>query len=384
MTDRVRRRKLARLARRMQRLNETRLPINDALLDCFDMVIAPRELEALLAVGDGPTAWAETASRAGLGGQEAPEVLKSLRKKDLVSEGRADGATLVELVAFMPGWFESQLFDGGETPYHQEFARRIDRLFESWRRLNVFPARPLINLYYRLRTRPSHTIAAPAGTVKTIEVGRDLETKPYEIHPTAVVARLVEEHGAAGSIGLVYCFCRQWRKLMGQPCRFKLPHEACLTLGRTALTALERGVARKVTRDEALAILAAAQKGGAVHTVFHERDDTRLPEIAICSCCWDCCGAFGAYNRGGAALHFQCGHRARIASPEDCTRCGACVRFCPVEALTLGEEGLRLDSRRCIGCGQCAFRCAAEVLVLVADPREVVLGLRDPKGVRIR
>ena len=41
-----------------------------------------------------------------------------------------------------------------------------------------------------------------------------------------------------------------------------------------------------------------------------------------------------------------------------CTRCYACVRACPVEAMHVADGAVRADSRMCIGCGSCVQECA--------------------------
>ncbi|HEY3452679.1 MAG TPA: 4Fe-4S binding protein [Myxococcales bacterium] len=374
-----RRRKLAALARLTRKLVEPQpIPIDDALLDCFDWVVSDPELDALLSMGIEPRRVADL----GL----APDLLASLVRKDLVvlrpAEAAADGET-VHAAAFLPGWFESQLCDGGETEHHREFARRVERLFESWREQNNLFARFFVNALYRLRNRPFQTIAAGPGAFRRVEVGRAIQAPPAQVRPTASVVELVERHGATGSIGLIHCFCRQTRKLVGAPCRFDLPRETCLQVGETARLAIAHGLARPISKDEALALLAAAQKGGAIHTVFHDRDDAQREEIAICSCCWDCCGVLGTWNRGAGAAYFRCFERATLAAPEKCTACGTCRNFCPTDALSVVQARISVDERRCLGCGQCAFQCPAGALSLVSQEREVFLGMQPKAKARL-
>ncbi len=49
---------------------------------------------------------------------------------------------------------------------------------------------------------------------------------------------------------------------------------------------------------------------------------------------------------------------------EDCTGCGACVRRCPVEAIT-GERKQRhtIDPELCIDCGACALVCPTKAIL---------------------
>lgn len=43
---------------------------------------------------------------------------------------------------------------------------------------------------------------------------------------------------------------------------------------------------------------------------------------------------------------------------EKCTGCARCVRWCPAEALSIGEDRkARIDPERCIGCAECTITC---------------------------
>ena len=42
---------------------------------------------------------------------------------------------------------------------------------------------------------------------------------------------------------------------------------------------------------------------------------------------------------------------------DDCTRCGACVPECPVNAITEGDPKFIIDADACIDCGACAGVC---------------------------
>lgn len=56
--------------------------------------------------------------------------------------------------------------------------------------------------------------------------------------------------------------------------------------------------------------------------------------------------------------------RKVIISKNKCKSCGICVRKCPKNALSIGEEinekGYKtvvIDSEKCIGCGACFYMC---------------------------
>jgi uncharacterized Fe-S center protein len=40
-----------------------------------------------------------------------------------------------------------------------------------------------------------------------------------------------------------------------------------------------------------------------------------------------------------------------------CIKCGKCIRWCPSEAISLTQEGIKIDEVKCVGCGECIQAC---------------------------
>jgi len=237
--------------------------------------------------------------------------------------------------------------------------------------------------------KPYQTVGAvgppdPQARGDVIPVHRDVEGAESRVGPTTEVNELIEQSGRAGSIALMHCFCRQWRRLVDDPCRFHIRPETCLVVGNFAHHIVEFGFGRFITLRDARDTLEEVAKAGAVHTLFHEKDDTRLPHIAVCNCCWDCCGLWGGYNRGILPLYLKTGWEARLARPDDCTGCGKCENHCPTNSISLQDGCAVIDAGRCVGCGQCALQCPANAVELAHNPREVMVPLEKPSRVRIR
>lgn len=382
-----RKKSLAKLAALMNTRHRLPFPITRPLLDCFDIALTPAEADFCLRLGTEPFACEEVTQRSGLAKESAEPLFRELLRKGFFWPQPAAGDKEVyALSGIMLGWFEAFLSDGTDTPQKREFARRLDALIRSWGRMNRFPLRALLN--YRLKSsRPSQSILAveePGRTFAgTIAVNRPIEARPMKIYPAQTVLELIEKHGDADSIALVHCFCRHYRKLVGDTCRFEMPSESCMAIGHLARHAARHGAGRSVSKEEATALIRELDRKGAVHQVFHEGEDPDNPEIAICNCCWDCCGVFGSYNRGYLPLQFRSFFEARVADSSLCNGCGVCEDHCPVRAVTLVADKAQILRDQCIGCGQCRLQCPQGAVELVPHERRVFLPLTRKAGARI-
>ena len=57
-----------------------------------------------------------------------------------------------------------------------------------------------------------------------------------------------------------------------------------------------------------------------------------------------------------------------------CIQCGACVSFCPTEALFMNRESMEVsfDNSKCVVCGMCLDCCPTRAITLHFDVREAV------------
>jgi Pyruvate/2-oxoacid:ferredoxin oxidoreductase delta subunit len=117
--------------------------------------------------------------------------------------------------------------------------------------------------------------------------------------------------------------------------------------------------------------------------VIHERDDVRLPVMAICNCCWDCCGILKSYNMGAIALMYNASYVARLSDGNDCKGCGNCEKYCPTTAMRVKDKQVSFRADRCIGCGQCAFQCRQNHIEMVPGERSVYLPLLKQSEIRV-
>ncbi len=74
--------------------------------------------------------------------------------------------------------------------------------------------------------------------------------------------------------------------------------------------------------------------------------------------------AMGMVPRSAKMLqHFQAAPKQDVRR---CTACGACIRWCPSDAIEMVEDAnrryARIDPKKCIGCGECIAFCKAGVM----------------------
>jgi ferredoxin len=380
-----REKKLAELAAMMNTRHHRPFPITKLLLGCFDAALTPDELNFCLKMGTEAFTADDISPRSMMRKEVAEPLFKGLVLKGFFwPQPKTGEKEEYALAGIMLGWFEIFLSDGTNAPEKIEFARRLDEFMKSFGKLNRFPVRNLLN-YRMKRVQPVQAIVAienPSST-RTIAVHRAVKAVPMKIYPSQTVLELIEKLPDPNSIALVHCFCRHYHKLVGESCRFEMPPESCMAIGPLSKHAVNNGLGRSISKEEARALIQELEKKGAVHQVFHECEDLDRPEIAICNCCWDCCGVFGSYNRGYMPLQLKSYFEARLIDSSLCTGCETCADHCPVQAIVVKDAKAVIQEGKCIGCGQCELQCPAGAIELVPHERHVFLPLRKMSEARI-
>jgi Pyruvate/2-oxoacid:ferredoxin oxidoreductase delta subunit len=154
------------------------------------------------------------------------------------------------------------------------------------------------------------------------------------------------------------CICRKEKNMLGKGCH--RPVENCFMFGSMARYYLDNNMGRQVDLEEAKTIIARSQEAGLV-----TQPSTSLNPSGMCNCCGDCCGVLLSLKRQDepASLVFS-NHFARVDAGS-CTACENCIDYCPMEALSISDEGIaEVDLRRCIGCGVCVIQCNEDALYL--------------------
>lgn len=381
--------RLKKLARLMNRKNEMMVPPMTPVLELLDYDIEDGEIDFLIELGTAPRTIEDIAALCGSGIGEARAVVDQFVKRGFLwTEPGVPNSEKYELTPIVVGWLELQLLGDLDPEKSMEFARRLSNLFAEVKKLNFFPMRNISNLLTPKITKPCQSIGAIPGKGGngdgiTIPVNRKVESGASTVFPIQDAYELVDRHGANNQVGLLPCFCRRWRRMTDDPCRFDIPNESCIVVGPGAEHICDHGFGRRIEKNDALKVLEEVAKAGAIHTLFHERDDIRRPNVAVCNCCWDCCGIYGSYNRAAIPMYFKSTFIARVSDPEACKSCEKCVKHCPTNAIAVVDGAPLLNKSICIGCGQCALQCPVNVFSLEPMERDVLVPLLKPSKARL-
>lgn len=203
-------------------------------------------------------------------------------------------------------------------------------------------------------------VLSPADARQLVQVGESICLENLErVIPFEVARSVILDAGE--DIAVMECPCRS---LSADPC---LPLDVCLVLGQATVGfVLEKKTqaARRVTQDEALAILEREHCRGRVHTAWF-KDAAGDRFYSVCSCCRCCCLGMKATLNYGLSVVAPSG-RVAVVERESCSGCGECSG-CIFGALSV-DGVAAVDVGRCMGCGQCVAKCGAGAVRLVPDP----------------
>jgi len=170
------------------------------------------------------------------------------------------------------------------------------------------------------------------------------------------------------------CACRNEMALLGKGC--DKPRDVCSAMGWLADFCIDKGLARRVSKQEYLDAKTRASEAGLVHLA-----DNLANPLQMCSCCSCCCSALriiGQYNIPTiiAASRFEA-----VVVDEKCNACAKCSRACPMGAIEWKKKQppVKVDYARCIGCGVCVTACDKEDAMFLRErpnhtpPSETVL-----------
>jgi Pyruvate/2-oxoacid:ferredoxin oxidoreductase delta subunit len=382
---------LKKLVTLMNQQNKRYMPPFGPLINTLDYALAEGELDLLLRLGTVTYSHEQALVASGMSAEKFAPMFESLQQKGFIGPAHSDtGEKRYCLRPILVGWFEAQASFMIGKPEEKEFSRRFMEFYTYLRNRNFFPLRNLMNLQARKApvTNQSVGIVDEYKDKKgksIVNIGRSVDMPDSKVYPTNSVNDLIQEYGSNSVIGQFTCMCRRMKWNLDDPCRLGMPDDSgCMGFGELVKPYIKYGQAKQISKEQAFDVIQRARDNGAIHAVFHEMDDTNLPQVGLCNCCWDCCGILRSYNMGATPLRYSSFYMADMADSTKCTGCKKCEKYCPTAAITVENKQASIDSRKCIGCGQCVHQCTVSAVALVENQRTVFLPMLKRSEARIK
>ncbi|MCX6006107.1 MAG: 4Fe-4S binding protein [Chloroflexi bacterium] len=276
--------------------------------------------------------------------QKLAHDLEIMEDRGLVHIADRDGVKLYEGLPLIPGTVEFHMMRGIVDERH----KKMTVLMKEYQRA--------IGKTYKSGNPPQMQKSAPG---RTVPIDREIDPRTT-IVPYKELKELImqTEYISAGT-----CVCRHEGALLDKPCT--KPVNNCMLLGESAIFSVNKGFARRVTRDEAVQIIDQAEAAGLVHTYAYTTGDYFKP---LCNCCHDHCAIMRSARKSPSPGTMVIPRYLLEVNNDECTSCGACVSRCQMEALKMVDGILTRDEHRCIGCGLCMWACPTEALTLKPLP----------------
>jgi formate hydrogenlyase subunit 6/NADH:ubiquinone oxidoreductase subunit I len=272
---------------------------------------------------------ADIAPRVNLSADESEKRLEDLTGKGLIFRQESNGKVRYGAIPFMHGIVEFQI-----KRIDKELSVLLEQYFNEGFNKNIADNAELF-----LRVIP-------------VQKYIDIENHIASYNDVSEILDKVDV------IAVTDCLCRKQQKLVDSGC--SRPSETCFMFGSMAEYYINNKIGRRVYKEEALQIVAEAQKSGLV-----TQPATSQNPSGMCNCCGDCCAVLGAIKKypNPAEIVFT-NHYASINS-ESCTSCGACIDICPMEAIQMNSaDKAEVNLTRCIGCGLCLTACSFDAVKL--------------------
>lgn len=317
-------------------------PFSQALLDLLRESFTPDEARVALAIPNNLMPMevvdaTKIAERSGLPAQAVSDALQSLSARNMLYTAKTgDGKVGYALMQIGYGMPQTFFWAGRQD----DRARRMAKLV-----LNYFTVPITGRIYGGVATK----------TYKYTPTNASIYLPMQGVMPNEQIGTIVN---TATKIAVAHCPCRMSAKVLGRTdCEHSL--EVCLKYDELAEFVIAKGLARKISKDEAREILGRSEKEGLVHMVDNAQGQIKH----TCNCCGHYCWNVGIIKRRKISRDvLMAVYFIRETALDACIGCGACVEICPVTAVEVIDDLAQVDLNWCIGCGVCAVTCPTEAI----------------------
>ena len=310
----------------------------------FEMCLTKEEASVLLSLPGTPE---EVAAKLGVEVQKVAETLKDLFNKGFVLYKRVDDRLRYGLNTDL---WESIL------PDKRDFEKFGEEFLDLWisyhdEEMMASPEKQYTESYTRI-----------------IPVEKTIPMKWSEILPLEKISQILEN---AKTIAVTECACRTMSR------RCDNPTDVCLLFNEFADIIIERDVAEKISKEEALSIVKRCEDLGLVHQLNNMEPEGYQ---FLCNCCNCCCSILrGMIFFGKKGVTAKSSYVSSVHS-ELCDGCGICATRCQFGAMNIVNAEAVVEREKCFGCGLCASKCPVNAiqLIIVRGPEHIVDHLEKP------
>jgi Na+-translocating ferredoxin:NAD+ oxidoreductase RNF subunit RnfB len=310
-------------------------------------IFHPEEAEAVIKMSPLPESAEKIAGRLAIPVEGAGEYLDRMVRRGLIGTSVIVGQRVYFLLPFVVG-----IYEGQRNVLDQELAEMGQE-------------------YMPVMMKVLGGFNPPIGRIIPVGMQIDGEVK---VHQADQVRRMIDQ---AVAFNLKNCICRKGKRLVGQSCKHLKDDDSpvgCLAISKdpdafSGPTAAIMG--ENITKEEALQVLAEAEKAGCVHMTFNT-DPDNWQTVPICNCCECCCEFMHAINTVETP-HMLAKDQVAFIDADNCTGCGICEEeSCPVHAISEDKDSgtYRVTEERCIGCGVCTIACPARAIAILKTSEE--------------
>ncbi|MDP6347283.1 MAG: 4Fe-4S binding protein, partial [Dehalococcoidia bacterium] len=158
--------------------------------------------------------------------------------------------------------------------------------------------------------------------------------------------------------------------------------DTCFLFGWAAEYSLSRGMAQRLTPQEAVEVVDRAADHSQVHIWMNS---SFMQSRYMCNCCSCCCIMIRPPLEHGVPLQKRISpsrFEAELSGVERCLSCldKPCLKACSFDAIDSqpapgGEEVVAVDPEKCWGCGFCVLKCPHDSLRLrLVRPKQHIPG----------
>jgi Pyruvate/2-oxoacid:ferredoxin oxidoreductase delta subunit len=354
----------------INRAGEFAYPITDTLIKILKYNIEQEDLDLIFGFNNQISQTMEQLKEStGLPEDQIIKKVDSLAKKGVIfNQPNRQGVMVYRLLpvarqfeyTFMKKIDDSEKFHALAELYH-----KLDKEIEVLIQTNYDKVASTLDKRLPIdRTVLTSYINKETGREIEIVINEKIDVPTQAVIPSQKVEEIISrfEEIAVGN-----CFCRQYRDLLGDPCKQTEIRENCFTLGKSARHTSEQGFSRLISKEEALKILRSTKQDGLVHKAYHLHSDITKEEVAFCNCCSCCC--LNSRNLMVGPVVNANNFLAKVKE-DKCIGCGSCLDNCHNSAISLNDENIaEVNEEYCIGCGVCAYFCTENAISMIEGLR---------------